>query len=825
MFTRMVISVFMACSLLASMGQPVSASHTNQSDQPPLFTDAGEELAAQATPVYALRSRVVFAHTDALVGVVSQMQSSNTESAEFVIPLFEDATFTARFDSMESTLSGGYILSGVLVDIPESSIILAVEGEAMSASMSTPDGQYVVQPEVGGIHRIFLASPEFGQGEDDQVYPPQAELGAAALPPDVVITGEDTGSQIDLLVVYTDDARAQAGGTSQIKSLINTAVADTNLAYNNSQVVQDMLLVKTEEVNFDEGFFNTSTPWEQWSKVLNRLTDPSDGYLDSIPILRNTVAADLVVFVVNNSAYCGLAWVLSPVGTYFEHYAYAMVSRTCLGSFTLAHETGHNLGGHHNREAAGTNTGAFSYSYGYHDPSCKFYTVMSYSMTSCPGTNRIPYYSNPNVYYSGVPTGIVYTAPNSADMRMTLNNTALLAANFRDGPPRPIDLMAALTIDHSGVDLSWTDIAVYESGYEVERKINAAADWSRVASLPANATAFHDYQGNGLACEETYDYRVRAQSAQDGFSNYSDLVSVSYNCLPPSPTNLTVQPQSLTSVLLNWQDNSGTEEGFDIFRSLDGVNWSPTPLVSVGTDITSYLDTSVNCGTSYSYRVTAYNTYGTSPQPSEVVMANTPICPPSAPAGISAKSTSQIRANLTWSPGDMGLCPVDGLWVACKPVNGYHVERRQGTGTWSEIVHLPSKSLSFSDDGLVCNTTYSYRIRAQNSSGFSDYSSEVGVTSQACAKPPKPGWMRLTKLGFRGQLLTWQEVDGETSYVMQRSSDGKRWRDWVTLSRDTNSLLVNPNMLRPPKYYYRVRAVNAYGASAHTPIGSNFSYK
>jgi titin len=206
-------------------------------------------------------------------------------------------------------------------------------------------------------------------------------------------------------------------------------------------------------------------------------------------------------------------------------------------------------------------------------------------------------------------------------------------------------------------------------------------------------------------------------------------------------------------------------------------------------------------------------------------MANTPICPPSAPAGISAKSTSQIRANLTWSPGDMGLCPVDGLWVACKPVNGYHVERRQGTGTWSEIVHLPSKSLSFSDDGLVCNTTYSYRIRAQNSSGFSDYSSEVGVTSQACAKPPKPGWMRLTKLGFRGQLLTWQEVDGETSYVMQRSSDGKRWRDWVTLPRDTNSLLVNPNMLRPPKYYYRVRAVNAYGASAHTPIVSNFSLK
>lgn len=826
---RFIVVLLTLGVLLAGMVMPVKADSGNQSGVDELFTDAIDEPGALATAPYMIRQRAVIAHTNVLTGAIDSLLAAESAQADIVLQLFTDTSFNVRLTHLEQTGTGGYVLTGTVDGYTDSSVVMAVEGEALSASISTPDGWYIVQPEEVGIHRIFQATADFGPGENDMLFPP-VDAAAMADPADVVIAGDDSGSQIDVLVVYSDDARSKVGGTSQIQSMINTGVANANLAYNNSLVLQDMVLVHTAEVNVDESLYTVtygSNVVMDWGKVLDKLTNPSDGYLDSVAALRNTVAADLVIFVVNDTAFCGLGWVLSPYGTYFEHYAYSMVSRNCLTGFSLAHETGHNLGGHHNREAAGSGTGAFPYSYGYHDPapSCKFYTVMSYSMAGCSNTLRIPYFSNPAVYYQGLPTGIDYAAANSADMARTLNNTSTLASNFRDGPAKPVDFAAELTLDHSGVDLSWTDMSVYETGYEVERKVFNSSEWNLVASLPANITGFLDKQSNGLACEETYEYRVRAKSLKEGYSLFSDSVTVSYNCLPPSPSLLTASPQSLSSIVLNWQDNSGTEDGFYLYRSSNGVDWPITPLVEIEADLTSYLDASVGCGTSYYYRILAYNIYGISPQPSNVVKVNTPICVPSAPVSLTAKATSQIRANLTWSPGDTGVCLVDGDWVACKPVKGYRLERQLGTGAWAEVVILPARAITFSDDGLVCNQTYSYRVRAVNESGLSSYSSLATVTSRACAKPPKPAWLRLTDFKFRGQLLTWEEVDGEAGYVLQRSRDGKRWADWMTLGKDQSSVLINKNVLRPPKYYYRIRAFNAYGASVHTVLGTSFTFR
>jgi hypothetical protein len=46
------------------------------------------------------------------------------------------------------------------------------------------------------------------------------------------------------------------------------------------------------------------------------------------------------------------------------------------------------------------------------------------------GCQRINYWSNPDVNYNGQPTGVLYTTPNSADNRRTLNNTISTVANF-----------------------------------------------------------------------------------------------------------------------------------------------------------------------------------------------------------------------------------------------------------------------------------------------------------------------------------------------------------------------------------------------------------
>ena len=65
-----------------------------------------------------------------------------------------------------------------------------------------------------------------------------------------------------------------------------------------------------------------------------------------------------------------------------------------------------------------------------------------------------------------------------------------------------------------------------------------------------------------------------------------------------------------TTLRLNWQDNSTNESGFKIER-LAGGNY--TQIASVGANIQSYTDSGLTLGSSYCYRVRAFNSAGTSP--------------------------------------------------------------------------------------------------------------------------------------------------------------------------------------------------------------------
>lgn len=91
--------------------------------------------------------------------------------------------------------------------------------------------------------------------------------------------------------------------------------------------------------------------------------------------------------------------------------------------------------------------------------------------------------------------------------------------------------------------------------------------------------------------------------------------------LPPaSPTNLTASALSSTNVQLNWQDRSNNEQGFSIERRDAGV-WGP--LANVGANVTVYDDDTVVGGTSYTYRVRAYNAVTNSEYSNESTV-NTP---------------------------------------------------------------------------------------------------------------------------------------------------------------------------------------------------------
>jgi hypothetical protein len=67
----------------------------------------------------------------------------------------------------------------------------------------------------------------------------------------------------------------------------------------------------------------------------------------------------------------------------------------------------------------------------------------------------------------------------------------------------PTDV-SAIGADQQSIDLSWTDNAYFESGYEVLRA-NEIGQYSVIADLPANATSYHD---TGLNAGQEYWYFI-----------------------------------------------------------------------------------------------------------------------------------------------------------------------------------------------------------------------------------------------------------------------------------------------------------------------------
>lgn len=111
----------------------------------------------------------------------------------------------------------------------------------------------------------------------------------------------------------------------------------------------------------------------------------------------------------------------------------------------------------------------------------------------------------------------------------------------------------------------------------------------------------------------------------DGFGgdagDFTLLLEPSIPRAPVAPSDLTAIAVSATQINLAWQDNSGDEGGFRVERSLDGFIFSE--IATVGTNVNTFSDTTVFENTFFFYRVSAFNSLGTS-DPSNIAFAQTP---------------------------------------------------------------------------------------------------------------------------------------------------------------------------------------------------------
>jgi hypothetical protein len=369
--------------------------------------------------------------------------------AEFILlNLFDNISFQATLERFEERSSTRFTWFGRVAGTTISQVVLVAEDGILAGNVLAESELYQIRAVSDGIHAIRKIEQANFPEEAPPIPVPAGPDQSESLSPS---PQSDDGSLIDVLVVYTAAvANYFSNNLVNVMANIQLAIDETNQSYVNSGVAQRVRLVHAAQVNYTE----TGTP----NTDLSRLQNPGDGYLDEVHSMRDTYGADLVSLWVENlgSSACGIGYLMTAVSHSFESHAFTVVARNCAtGYYSFGHEMGHNMGAHHDRYVA-PEDGAFSYSHGYVYTPGRWRTVMAYNNQcgdqgySC---TRIPYWSNPNMSYQGFPTGISENAPDSANNRLSLNNTANTVANFR---PSVIQKRAVRDFNDDGkTDILW----------------------------------------------------------------------------------------------------------------------------------------------------------------------------------------------------------------------------------------------------------------------------------------------------------------------------------------------------------------------------------
>jgi hypothetical protein len=289
---------------------------------------------------------------------------------------------------------------------------------------------------------------------------------------------------------------------------------------------------------------------------------------------------------------------------------------------------------------------------------------------------------------------------------------AFVARIFEELPPKAPEDLAFGTVTASDIEIVWTDPSGRAEGFRIERKDGEGGIWAEVGQTGAGETTF---QESGFGEGTDHYYRVMAWN-DIGDSAYSAELLVWTR--PAAPSDLTATVINEREVDLSWVDHSNTESSFSLQRKLNPedpwLDWYGFAMTDA--NVTTFRDVYVVEDTTYIYRVRAANLQGYSEPANEVTVTTPSLTLPAAPTDLQATALDPTRVLLTWQ---------DNAYNE----SYYRIEQRVGGGAW---IQTPLHGYSgYVIEGLAAETLYSFRVRATNSAGDSDYSNEASVTTPA----------------------------------------------------------------------------------------------
>jgi len=367
------------------------------------------------------------------------------------------------------------------------------------------------------------------------------------------------------------------------------------------------------------------------------------------------------------------------------------------------------------------------------------------------------------------------------------------------GPPLAPSNLAITVMSNAQLNLSWTDNALDETGFQIESATVSGGPYALIATVAANVTA---YANTGLAANTTYFYRVRAINASGNSAYTSEANATTLPNPPTAPSSLVANPISSSQNNLTWTDNATNESGFKIERKI-GAAGTYAEITTVSADVTAFSDNGLAASTQYFYQIRAFNVGGNSAYSNEddaTTPSNAPP-PPNAPSNLAGIALSHSQINLTWADNS-------------SDEDGFKIERKKGlNGTFTEIAQVGPGVTSFSSTGLNANVKYFFRVRAFNAGGNSAYSAEINVMSLL----KTPTNLTATTVSSSQINLAWtDQTTSESGFKIERKTGAAgTYAEIFTTGVNVTTHSDNGLTASTP-YFYRVRAFNATNVSAYT---------
>ena len=399
-----------------------------------------------------IRWRTANIDLEYLAATRARLGSDSSSAVGPILNLFPDTRFRATAIRFAPTLSG-YSLTGSLENFKLGTVTIAVSENVVAGSIRTGEATYTIRSVGEGLVEIRQVDPTTLPPGAEPVIPSTPQARAPRASSTHVAEGAEGAERtlIDVLIVWTPAAREEAGGTAEIRTLIDLYVAEANQAYEDGGVSLALNLLHSQEVDYVESERSLHT---HLARLAHR-----DGYIDDVIDLGDRFGADLIQLVVGagQEYVCGIAftWVLSRTAdgersllpTDFSRFS--AIRYDCHDG-ALAHEFGHNMGLVHDRYVdADDQYKVHPYAHGYVNQTAlevsatadqRWMTIMAYRNQCADAAitcGRVLRFSNPDQTHFGDPLGIsgdeeTWSLDGPVDASRALNDTRGIVAEHRE---------------------------------------------------------------------------------------------------------------------------------------------------------------------------------------------------------------------------------------------------------------------------------------------------------------------------------------------------------------------------------------------------------